>query len=106
MNPVTAFTHTLHTIALCSLAAYLYFEARYFLHMFQLNSYTARVQRSWMQANKTRMIPPFLALVGAIVCGFVSARHAAYAYGFFALFLLVLAALSLPKKAKKKLCDN
>ena len=44
MNPVTAFTHTLHALALCSLAAYLYFEARYFLHMFQLNSYTARVQ--------------------------------------------------------------
>ena len=103
MNPVTAFTHTLHALALCSLAAYLHFEARYFLHMFQLNSYTARVQWSWMRANKTRMIPPLFALIGAIGCGFISARHAAYAYGFFALLCLVLAAFSLPKKAKKPL---
>ena len=103
MDPVTAITHSLHGIALCALLVYLYFSARYFLHMFQLNSYTARVQWNWMRANKHRMILPFSLLVAALVCGFVSARGAAYAYGFFALLCLAAAALSLPKKAKKPL---
>lgn len=103
MDPVTAITHSLHGIALCALLVYLYFLARYFLHMFQLNSYTARVQWNWMRANKHHMILPFSLLVAALVCGFVSARDAAYAYGFFALLCLAAAALSLPKKAKKPL---
>ena len=77
MDPVTAITHSLHGIALCALLVYLYFLARYFLHMFQLNSYTARVQWNWMRANKHHMILPFSLLVAALVCGFVSARDTA-----------------------------
>ena len=103
MSPVTAITLSLHGIALASLLLYLYFSARYFLHMFQLNSYTARVQWSWMRANKRRMLLPLAVLVAAVACGFTAVKNPAYAYGFFAFLCLLAAALSLPKKAKKPL---
>lgn len=103
MEPVTAFTISLHVLALCAMLTYLYFSTRYFLHMFQLNSYTARVQWNWMQENKYRMIPPIFAFFGAILFGFVHARSVAYGYGYFALFCLLLATFCLPKKAKKPL---
>ena len=55
MDRFDAFTLSLHAISVASLLVFLFFTARYFLHMFQLNSYTAKVQWNWMRENKRRL---------------------------------------------------
>ena len=103
MDRFDAFTLSLHAISVASLLVFLFFTARYFLHMFQLNSYTAKVQWNWMRENKRRLIPQCIAFVAAIACAFIRPHGGAYGYGLFALVCLALAVCCLPKKAKKPL---
>ncbi len=89
-----------HILAIVCLAWFTALCVRYFTHMFQLNSYTEKVQLSWMKANFLRLVPAILCGVGALVCAFFPAP---YAYLWLALIALVLSLLHLPRKAKKAL---
>ncbi len=92
--------HILAIVALCWFTA---LAVRYFTHMFQLNSYTEKVQMGWMKENFLRLVPAILVGVGALVCAFFPAREYAYAFLIFALLALLLSLFYLPKKAKKPL---
>ena len=89
-----------HILAIVALGWFTALCVRYFTHMFQLNSYTEKVQLSWMKANFLRLVPAILCGVGALVCAFFPAP---YAYLWLALIALVLSLLHLPRKAKKAL---
>ncbi|MBR5539685.1 MAG: UDP-N-acetylmuramoyl-tripeptide--D-alanyl-D-alanine ligase [Clostridia bacterium] len=93
-------THILAVVALVFFAA---LSARHYTHMFQLNSYTEKVQTAWMSKNKVFFIPVILLPVCALASAFVTARNYAYAYGLLALFALVLSLFYFPRKAKKPL---
>ena len=92
-----------HILALVCLAFFAALSARYFTHMFQLNSYTEKVQRSWMQRKFLRLVPCALIAVIAIVCAFCKERNFIYAYLWLALGALVLSLFYFPRKAKKPL---
>ena len=92
-----------HILAIVSLAFFAALSARYFTHMFQLNSYTEKVQLGWMKKNFAYSIPTVLFPVCAIVFAFISAREYAYAYGLLGLFAILLSLFYFPKKAKKPL---
>ena len=90
-------------LALVCLAFFAALSVRYFTHMFQLNSYTEKVQLGWMQKNILRVVPCMAIAAVAIVCAFFQARNFAYAYLWLGLFALVLSLLYYPRKAKKPL---
>ena len=92
-----------HILALASLAFFTVLAARYFTHMFQLNSYTAKVQCAWYIENFARLIPCILLCISGIVCSFFTYREYSYAHLFFALSAIILALFYTPKKAKKPL---
>ena len=92
-----------HILALVCLAFFAALSVRYFTHMFQLNSYTEKVQLAWMQKNSLRLLPCILIAVCALLCAFFRARNFAYAYLWLAAAALVLALFYFPKKAKKPL---
>ena len=69
------------------------------MHMFQLNSYKASAQFSWMKKNAVRLMPNLLILPAALIT--LSQSVAAYAV-YAALFAALIIA-NLPKKAKKPL---
>ncbi|MBQ4150991.1 MAG: UDP-N-acetylmuramoyl-tripeptide--D-alanyl-D-alanine ligase [Clostridia bacterium] len=91
------------SLAFACLAFFIALSARYFTHMFQLNSYTAKVQLVWMGKNFARFIPCIALGVAAVLCSFFTYRAYAYAYLFFALAALLLSLFYTPKKAKKPL---
>jgi len=90
-----------HVLTIVSLCWFAIAAVRYFTHMFQLNSYTEKVQIAWMKENFLRVLPAILGGVAAFVCAFVPARI--YAFLFTALLLLLFSLFYLPKKAKKPL---
>lgn len=90
-----------HIVAFVSLAFFLILCLRYFMHMFQLNSYTAKVQFVWMGKNIFSLIPCLLSAVAAICVSFIEKREFAFAYTLFAMAVLVLALFYTPRKAKK-----
>lgn len=90
-------------LALLSLAFFTALAARYFTHMFQLNSYTTKVQFVWMGENFSKLIPCILLFAMAVVFSFFGYREYAYARLCFALCAIVLALCYTPKKAKKPL---
>ena len=92
-----------HILALVCLAFFAALSVRYFTHMFQLNSYTEKVQLGWMRKNLLRLVPCILIAVIAITCAFFKARNFAYAYLWLALGALVLCLFYFPRKAKKPL---
>ncbi len=90
-------------LALVSLSFFIILSARYFTHMFQLNSYTAKVQFVWLGNNFHRLIPCILLGVTAVLCSLLSYREYAYGHLLFALAALLLSLFYTPKKAKKPL---
>ncbi|MBQ4556080.1 MAG: UDP-N-acetylmuramoyl-tripeptide--D-alanyl-D-alanine ligase [Clostridia bacterium] len=90
-----------HILALVSLVFFIVLCARYYTHMFQLNSYTEKVQLSWIGQNFIRYVPAIIVGVAAFVCGFFEAREYVYAYLILALAAILMALCYLPKKAKK-----
>lgn len=90
-----------HIVAFVSLAFFLVLCVRYFMHMFQLNSYTAKVQFGWMGKNLFSLVPVVLASASAVLASFIERRSFAYAYTLFAMAVLVLALFYIPRKAKK-----
>ncbi len=92
-----------HILAIVSLIFFSALSARHFTHMFQLNSYTERVQLGWMKKNPIFTVPVIALPVIAIILAFVSARSHAYAYGLLALSSLLLSLFHFPRKAKKPL---
>lgn len=90
-------------LAFVSLAFFITLSARYFTHMFQLNSYTAKVQFCWYGENFAKLVPCILMLAAGVVCSFFDYRSYAYAWLIFALCAIVLALFYTPKKAKKPL---
>ena len=92
-----------HILALASLAFFIILSARYFTHMFQLNSYTAKVQFVWMGNNFMRIIPCIILCAVSVACSFFDYRGYAYAHLIFALAALLLSLFYTPKKAKKPL---
>ena len=92
-----------HILAFVSLAFFISLAVRYFTHMFQLNSYTAKVQFCWYGENFAKLIPCILMALAGIVCSFFPYREYSYARLCFALASLVLGLFYTPKKAKKPL---
>ena len=92
-----------HILAISALLFFAVLSARHFTHMFQLNSYTEKVQLAWMKKNFIYTIPVILLPVGALAVAFISAREYAYSYGLLGLFAIVLSLFYFPKKAKKPL---
>ncbi len=92
-----------HILAFVSLAFFITLSARYFTHMFQLNSYTAKVQFVWYKDNFAKLIPCLMLSVAGIACSLFSYRGYSYAHLLFALAAIVLALFYTPKKAKKPL---
>jgi len=92
-----------HILAVVALLFFSVLSARHYTHMFQLNSYTEKVQAAWMKKNPIYFIPVLALPVGALAFAFISARNYAYAYGLLALLALVLSLFYFPKKAKKPL---
>ena len=90
-------------LALVCLAFFAALAVRYFTHMFQLNSYTEKVQLGWMQKNILRTVPCMAIAVIAIACAFCKAQEFTYGYLFLALAALALSLFYYPKKAKKPL---
>ena len=92
-----------HILAIVSLLFFAALSARHFTHMFQLNSYTEKVQLAWMKKNFVYNIPIILLPIGALAVAFISAREYAYSYGLLGLWAIVLSLFYFPKKAKKPL---
>lgn len=92
-----------HILAVVCLSWFTALSVRYFTHMFQLNSYTEKVQLAWMKENFLRLVPAILCGISALVCAFFPARGYAYAYLFLALIALALSIFYFPRKAKKPL---
>ncbi len=90
-------------LALAALSFFVILSARYFTHMFQLNSYTAKVQFVWMGKNFARLIPAVILLGVALLCSLWSYRDYSYAHLSFAGAALVLSLFYTPQKAKKPL---
>ncbi|MBE6679195.1 MAG: UDP-N-acetylmuramoyl-tripeptide--D-alanyl-D-alanine ligase [Ruminococcaceae bacterium] len=90
-------------LAFVSLTFFVILSTRYFTHMFQLNSYTAKVQFTWYINNFSRLIPCILLLFAGIACSFFPYREYSYAHLLFAISSLILALCYMPKKAKKPL---
>ncbi len=90
-------------LAFVSLAFFIILSARYFTHMFQLNSYTAKVQFVWLGKNFMRVLPCIILGGTAFACSFLSYRGYAYAHLIFAIAALLLSLTYTPKKAKKPL---
>lgn len=90
-----------HILALVSLTFFITLCARYFTHMFQLNSYTEKVQLGWIGKNFIRYVPAVTVGAAALICAFYDARGYAYAFLILALVSLVMALFYYPKKAKK-----
>ncbi len=89
-----------HILAIVALGWFTALCVRYFTHMFQLNSYTEKVQTAWMKANFLRLVPAIFCGVGALVCAFLPVLYARLG---FALLALLLSLLYFPRKAKKPL---
>ncbi len=90
-----------HILAIVSLAFFISLAARYFTHMFQLNSYTAKVQFVWYKDNFAKLLPLLLLFACSFVCAMSSHREYAYAHIAFGLVAAVIALFYTPKKAKK-----
>ena len=88
-------------LAIFSLAFFISLAARYFTHMFQLNSYTAKVQFVWYKDNFTKLLPLLAMPVYGVVCSLFSHREFSYANIAFGFCAIVLALFYTPKKAKK-----
>lgn len=92
-----------HILALVSLAFFTVLAARYFTHMFQLNSYTAKVQFGWYKENFARLVPCIMLFAAGMICSFFDYREYSYARLIFGLCAIVFALFYTPKKAKKPL---
>ena len=92
-----------HILAVVCLVWFTALSVRYFTHMFQLNSYTEKVQLTWMRENFLRLVPAILCGISALVAAFFPARGFAYAYLALAFAALVFSLFYFPRKAKKPL---
>ena len=90
-----------HILAIVSLAFFISLAARYFTHMFQLNSYTAKVQFVWYKDNFAKLLPLLVLFACSFACAMSSHREYAYAHIVFGLAAAVIALFYTPKKAKK-----
>lgn len=92
-----------HILAIAALLFFAALSVRHFTHMFQLNSYTEKVQLSWMKENPIYTVPVAALPIAALIFAFIKARAFAYAYLLLALAALLLSLFYFPKKAKKPL---
>ena len=90
-----------HILSIAALAFFTALAARYFTHMFQLNSYTAKVQFAWYKENFAKLIPCIILFIISFGCSYLSYREHSYAHLVFALSASVLALFYTPKKEKK-----
>lgn len=86
------------------IAAYIFaawFNMRYFIHMFQLNSYKPKVQRKWLADNSLKFFTAHFAVIAAVFALIAFKADTWLISAFVTIALIASGLAKLPKKHYK-----